>query len=418
MRPLILLRLALRNLTREARRAVLTCSAMALGIALLVFSRALADGGHEDWIDAGVRMGQGHIVIQAPGYLESGSIDDRLTAEQVEIVLSAVAEIPRPNGPPPTTTRVSVNGLASSATSALPVRVEGVNPEAELNFSFFPDKLVEGRYLEPDDRLAAFVGQGLVDRLGLRLGSRFVITAQAASGEIEGQLVRVVGVFRMGLPEADEGLIHIPIETARSWLGVECATSVGLLLDHSLEVAPTLEEMRTRLTDPGIRVMSWGEASPELYAAVKVDDYGSYIFHAILFGIIALAVLNSVLMSVLYRKREFGVLRALGLSARQTGFVVLLEGLLLTALAGVVGVVLGLAVTWGFFADGLDFSFALDGEFDFAGIVLDPVIVPEFRVGQLFQSAWSIAIVGVAASIYPAVHAMHLDVAESMKFER
>jgi ABC-type lipoprotein release transport system permease subunit len=418
MRSWILVRLALRNVSREARRAVLTCSAMALGLALLVFSRALADGGHEDWIDAGVRMGQGHIVVQAPGHLESGSIDDRLSAEQVDAIMRAIVDVPRKDGPPSTTTRLSVTGLASSATSALPVRIEGVNPETETEFSFFPGKLVEGRYLEADDRLAAFVGTGLVERLGLRLGSRFVVTAQATNGEIEGQLVRVVGIFRTGLDEADEGMVHIPIGTARSWLGAGGATSVGMLLEHSLEVEEILGGLQDRLQDPGIRVMSWSEASPELYAAVKVDDYGDYIFHAILFGIIALAVLNSVLMSVLYRKREFGVLQALGLSARQTGAVVFLEGVLLTAFAGVVGVIFGLAITWGFFADGLDFSFALEGEFDFAGIVLDPVIVPEFRWVQLVQSAWSIGLVGVLASIYPAVHAMHLDVAESMKFER
>lgn len=418
MRYWTLVRLALRNVTREARRALLTCSAMALGLALLVFSRALADGGHEDWIDAGVRLGQGHVLVQARGYLESGSIDDRLTLDEVHQVLDALSQLPGDSDARPTAVRVSVNGLASSATSALPVRIEGVDPRAERRFSFFPSKLVEGEYFASDNPLAAFVGKGLVERLGLRVGSRFVVTAQAANGEIEGQLLRVVGVFRTGLDEVDEGLVHIPLETARSWLGVAGATTVGLLVDHSREVPSVVTALRGQLNDPDVRVLSWSEANPELDAAVKVDDYGDYIFHAILFGVIALAVLNTVLMSVMYRKREFGVLQALGLSARQTGMVVLLEGLLLTALAGAVGIVIGLAVTWGLFRDGIDFSSLLSGEFDFAGVVLDPVIVPEFRVMQLVQSVASIFVIGVVASIYPALHAMRLDVAEALKFER
>ena len=111
------------------------------------------------------------------------------------------------------------------------------------------------------------------------------------------------------------------------------------------------------------------------------------------------------------------MLQALGLTPAETGLVVFVEGLLLTALAGVVGIILGVAVTWGFFSDGLDFSFAMDEEFTFSGIVMDPVIVPEFRMVHLFQSFLSIAIVGISASIYPAYQATKIDVGEALKFE-
>jgi putative ABC transport system permease protein len=391
---------------------------MALGIALLVFSRALAEGGHEGWIDAGVRMGSGHVVLHAPGYLESAKLDDRLEAPDVDRALAAVTSL-RGDSVLALVTRLSVNGLASSASSALPVRIDGVDPASEPAFSFFPDKLQEGRFLEPGDRLSAFVGRGLAERLDLRVGSRFVVTAQAADGEVEGQLLRVTGIFRTGLPEADEGLIHIPLETAREWLGAPgAATMIGILLRDSREVPAVRDALEAELYPGNIAVSSWREATPELDAAVRVDDYGDYVFHGILFSIIALAVLNAVLMSVIFRRREFGVLQALGLSRLETGAQVLMEGLLLTALAGVIGVILGVAVTWGFWRDGLDFSWAMEGEFSFSGIVLDPVIVPEFRISALIQSVYSIVIVGLVASVYPALQAMRIDIAEAMKFER
>ena len=239
---------------------------------------------------------------------------------------------------------------------------------------------MEGRYLEADDRLAAYVGTGLAERLGLKLGSRFVLTAQSTDGEIEGQLVRVVGVFRSGLPEVDEGLVHIPITTARAWLGAEgAATTVGAILPGSRVVPDAIQALEEGLDGGGIRVVSWTEAYPQLNSAVRIDDYGDFVFHGILFAIIALAVLNTILMSVLYRRREFGVLQALGLTPRETGVVIFLEGVLLTALAGVVGMIAGFALTWIFFRDGLDFSFLMDNDFTFSGIVMDPVIVPEFR---------------------------------------
>ncbi len=414
----ILLRLATRGVLREARRSLLTASAMALGLALLMFTRSLADGGHEDWINAGVRMGSGHVVFQRPGFRESRSLDDRLSGHQTGAAVAALARLEGPLAPLATTVRLTTNGLASSASSALPVVIEGVDPETEVAFSQAAQRLTEGRYLEPGDRLGAYVGQGVAERLGLSLGSRFVLTAQSAEGDIQGQLVRVVGVFRTGLPEVDEGLVHIPISTARSWLGVgDAATTVGAILRTSRVVPDAVQAVRSDVAEDDIRVLGWREAYPELDAALRIDDYGDYVFLGILFAIVALAVLNTVLMAVLHRKREFAVLQALGLTPAETGLVVFTEGVLLTALAGVVGMVAGVVLTWVFFRNGLDFSVFMSEEMTFGGIVIDPVIVPDFRFVQVLQSLFSIVVVGTVASIYPAYHATRIDVGEALKFE-
>lgn len=82
------------------------------------------------------------------------------------------------------------------------------------------------------------------------------------------------------------------------------------------------------------------------------------------------------------------------------------------------GVILGYAVTWGFFGDGLDFSALMEGDLSFSGTIIDPVIYPEFSVDQILVSVYSIVIIGTLASIYPALRATRLDVAEAMKFDR
>ena len=175
--------------------------------------------------------------------------------------------------------------------------------------------------------------------------------------------------------------------------------------------------VRSDIEGEDIRVLSWREAYPQLDAALRIDDYGDYVFLGILFAIVALAVLNTVLMAVLHRKREFGVLQALGLTPAETGLVVFTEGLLLTTLAGVVGMIAGAVLTWGFFRNGLDFSAFISEEMTFGGIVIDPVIVPQFRMMQVLQSLLSIAVVGTVASIYPAYYATKIDVGEALKFE-
>lgn len=416
----IRLRLALRNLRRQRRRSILSGSAMVLAMALLIFSRTLAEGGHEDWIDAGVRLGSGHVALQHPDYQRRRTLEFRLTAENAAAAEVALASPSVARHVVATAPRLVVQGLASSPNAALPVAIVAMDPTAEVAFSALQEDLSEGRYLEPDDRLRALVGTGLAERLKLKLESRFVLTAQDADGQIVGQMVRVAGVFRTGIPEVDEGFVQIPLATAREWLSAPGAvTGIAVLLRSSHEVGPTARALRAELARASapVDVVEWRRTMPELDAAVRMDDWADYIFHIVLFVIAATAIINTVLMSVMQRTREFGVLRALGLERGQVGRLVFTEGLILTVMSGFVGMALGAAVVWVFFRNGLDFSSLWDAELSAAGVVIDPVIVPRFHWTQLI---WSVAVmlaIGCLASIYPAWRATRVDVAEAMKFD-
>ena len=416
----IRLRLALRNLRRQKRRSVLSGSAMVLAMALLVFSRTIAEGGHEDWIDSGVRLGGGHVAVQAPDYQTRRTLEYRLSPEARAAVQQAAQAPEISKRLLATAPRLTVQGLASSSQAALPAAIMAVDPEMEKNFSALNEKLVEGRWLEPEDRLRAYVGVRLASRLKLKEGSRFVLTAQDASGDISGQMVRVAGTFRSGIPEMDEGLIQIPLGTAQEWLGVPGAvTSEALLLRTSRDVGPVRRQLESALEgwSDEAAVLGWRESMPELDAAVRMDDWADYVFHLVLFVIAATAIVNTILMSVMYRTREFGVLRALGLERGEVGRVVFIEGMILTAVSGFVGMALGAAIVWGFFRNGLDFSAMWDMEMEAAGIVIDPVIVPRFHWNQILQSLFFILAIGSLSSIYPAWRATRIDVAEAMKFE-
>ena len=418
----VLAGLALRNLRRHARRTLLTAAAMTLGAGLLIFSFSLADGTQEQWIRAGVRMGTGHVTVERPEFRTSRKIEDRLTGEVRDAALRAAAAAEIAPHVVAVSARLSINGLASSAAGARQVRVAAVDPRAESRFGTLDDNPVEGRYLAPDDRLLAYVGAGLAAGLDLQLGSRFVVQAQDAQGGIAAQLLRVVGLFRSGVPEIDQSTIHIALGTAGEWLGTrQDVTSVGVLLADSTavdEVAAALERALQEPVERGLaRVMAWNEADPALASAIAIDDLGNYVTQLLLFTIIAFGVMNTVLMSVLHRHREFGVLQALGLTPGQTGAIVLIEGLALTAISGCIGVALGLLGTWYVVGDGLDIS-SMTGDMTFAGVALDPVIRPAFRAQRVLQALAFIAFVGALASIYPAVRAARIDVTEAMKFDR
>ena len=419
----IIATLAVRNIRRHFGRSLLTSLAMIVGGTLLMITLPLGDGTHEAWIESAVRMGGGHITIQDPEFQLSRKIEDRLPADARAAAENALAQAGIAEAVVIATPQLTIGGLASSASGARPAQIVGVDPESETAFTILNEKVIDGRYLEPDDRLAAFVGAGLVTSLELRIGSRFVVTAQDTEGEIAGQLLRVVGIFRSGVPEIDQSLVHIPLRTAGEWLGSGSdVTNIAVLLDGSGSVERVRRQLRRALEQPigegALSVMGWREAMPQLDAVVRIDDFGNYMFQGILFTIIALGIVNTILMSVLHRYREFGVLQALGLTPRQTGSLVLIEGLILTVVSGVLGIALGLFITWFFWGEGLDISAMWNEEWSFSGVVMDPVIVPRFRVARVIQAIVFMLVVGALASIYPALRAARVDVAEAMKFER
>ncbi len=413
-RVVILLRLALRNVVRQGRRSALIALAMALGIAVLIFFLGLGDGMHAQWIDAGVRLGDGHLTVETPAFRQGGGLDDRLGPGAVDATARTLARPALAQAIAAAAPRITVSALAGSAAAAVPVRAIGVEPAREAPFSLFPGRMVAGRFLEPDDRIAAVLGQGLADRLALKVGSRFVLTAQGDSG-VQEQLVRVTGIFRTGIREVDEGVVDLPLGTAEAWLHTGAAATSYAILLHDAAAVPTVAAALAPALPSGTAVYTWRETSPELDAAVRLDDAGNYLFNAVLLMLVALAVLEALLVSVLHRGREFGLLRAMGLTAGGVSAVVLAEGVLLACLSGAVGLGAGLGLTAWLGRTGIDLSGVLGTQLSVSGAIVSPIVHPVAHAARAAQGLVVVLALGVFSSLYPMWQASRLDVATAMQ---
>lgn len=412
------MRLAGRNVRRQRRRSSLIAAAMMFGVAFLVLFLAIGDGTHAQWVDTGVRLAGGHVTIETPGFRRGASLDDRLDSAVAQRVMRAVADPYLEGVVLAAAPRLTLSGLASSAASALPVQVVGVDPSVEFRFSVFPEKLIAGRFLADTDRTAAIVGRGLVDRLGLELGSRFVVTAQTARGDVQEQLVHVAGIFRTGIREVDEGVVDIPLATARRWVDAPSSVTSVAVLARDEYAVPALVRRLDRLLPAETHAFTWRETSPELDAAVRVDNLGNYLFNGILLAIVSLAVLEALLVAVLHRRREFGLLHALGLSARETSLVVLGEGLILAVASGAAGMALGLGVTAVLHHTGLDLTAVFGSQLSISGAIVNPVLHPTVRLARAWQGTIVVLTLGVLSSLYPMWQASRIDVAEAMQIEQ
>jgi ABC-type lipoprotein release transport system permease subunit len=223
--------------------------------------------------------------------------------------------------------------------------------------------------------------------LKAEVGGRVVAMAQGAeSGEVRSALLRVVGVVDTGLEELDEGLVLTPLATLRGLLELGGAGhQVALILGDQAQSARVAAAARAAF--PGLDVLTWAEADPQLAAAIRIDDGGHYLFNGIFFVIIAFMVLNTLLMSVLERRREFALLGALGLSPGRRLAIVLVEALLVALMAVAAGLAIGLGIHTYFRIHGLPLAWLTRESLETGGIVLDPVLRSVLSRGRIVGSA-------------------------------
>jgi putative ABC transport system permease protein len=424
---LLLVRIGWRNLWRNPRGTLLTALALGLGLALLLISLGLLDGGHEQTIADGVRLGPGHVVIQAKGYQDSGSDELLLPARVVATIeaflrTGAMKQVVRGVSP-----RLLATGLLSSSVNAAGVRIVGVIPQDEATVSLIPQRMIAGAYLNHDKVSEVVIGAELARKLEVKIGSRVVLmtetlqppgaeTKNGAAEEMQSTLLRVSGIFRAGIQAVDANIIQLPLPAAQTLLGVAGGqvTQVTLLLEHERDSPLVARALRRRLAGAPVEVLTWRESLPMLAQILGLDHAFNYIMNGVILAMVGLGILNTILMRVLERRYEFGVCKALGLRPRQLAVMVVGESLALTAISLVLGLALGLSVHQYFATSGLNLRWVFGTSLPSA-LVFDPILYSRLSLNRI---VWSVSIVFMMATItsfYPALKAARTELPDALK---
>ncbi len=407
----LLLKLAVRNLLRNTRRTLITSSAIAFGLALLVFSSGFADGAHGQMIEAGIKATAGEVVVQGRGWQQK---------REVDIVVpdtAAVAAHLRATAPKDAVVveRVFFQGLLTAPHGSSGVALVGVQPGPEAQVNDIDDKLVAGTYLDdaPD---GIVLGKTLAKTLGVSVGDKVVLMTQRG-GEIESRLFHVKGIFSVGIDEIDGFFAHVPLATAQKLLALDGDVTQLSVHTRSYHDASALTaRVKTALAGRDVEVLSWDRALPQLAEWVRYDNAGLYILLIVIAVIVAMGITNTVLMSVLERLPELGVMLALGFTPKKLAALVVYEASLL----GVGGVLLGTALGVGANAlasiHGLDFSKLAGGQaMEAGGVPLDLHIYPDLSPEKVIAFAAIGVVVTVASAAWPAVKAARLKPIECLE---
>jgi ABC-type lipoprotein release transport system permease subunit len=413
----LLMTLAWRNLWRHRRRTLITLSSIAIGFGLAVFSIGIGDGSHNSMIRNAIKLGEGHLAVQPRGYQQAPANHKFLADGRA--LLAKLEELNIPGSVAP---RISLQVLASTANNSVGTALQGMSIGSDPRGAMLRPKLVAGSWIEPGDDRGILIGDGMARKLKVKVGGKVVLMAGKQGGDSQAQLGRVRGIFDSHVDELDDFLVLSDILFARYFLEGEGGdpqrqpvTRLGLLLDDPQNMAHWKKVINSAVGSERVVVLDWHEMMPDLVQFIVIDDVGNYIFLILILIMVVFGILNTVLMSVLERTREFGLLRALGLGRVHLLMLVFCESILLSLLAVVTGWVVGGSTHWWFSHHGLDFSAMMGGDTTIMGTFIDPVVYTELSLGRVVQLTVIVFAATLASGIYPAIKAARVTPVEALR---
>jgi putative ABC transport system permease protein len=397
----IFLRLAARNVLRNARRSAITVLAISVGMVALLFLWAFIDGVNGQMIDNSTRYLSGHLQVHLKGYHDDQSLD-RMLGDAAQVVPRVAQVAPAAA----VSRRLEGSALASLADKSRGVRVLGVDPQAEGRVTTLDRTIEEGRFLQPGDRDAVVVGSRIAEALGAKVGSELVLVTQASDGSVGAARYRIQGIFRTRMDMLDGSYVLMTLPAAQDLYATgESVTTVVARLPDRAQV-PAVKAQLQALLGPGIEVLDWAQLLPSVVQSVAFHEVTGYVLLLVLFVVVAVGITNTVLMAVMERTREFGVMMALGTTQAQLTRVVFFEACLLGLAGLLLGAAAGLALVQYYASQGMDFGRYVRAMETMQG--LTSVIYPLPSADRSGAIALVVFAVSIVAALYPAWRAARL----------
>ena len=405
----IALRLAWRNLWRHKRRTWLTVGAMIFSNALLVFSISLQFGSYDMMIDNTLQAFSGHIQVQREGYLEDPKM--RYTLDHISStaqLLRAELELQSIGA------RAAGFALASSNERTFGLQIIGVEPRFEASVSTIPGLVKQGRYLQQGSTEEIVIGSVLARNLRVGLGDEITFLGSGLDDSFAAGVVKVVGIFESGISELDRSVAQISLVYFQEAFAMQRrGHSIVIRAPHIDQVDELQQRIQALLADRNqLVVLHWDQLQPGLKQVIQADMTSAWFMYIVLIILVAFSVLNTQLMSVLERTREFGVMMALGLKPGKLSRLVMMETSMMAGLGLALGVSVGFVITWylgivGFSYPGME---EMAAKFN-----LPERMYPSVSILSLMLGPCIVAIGSLLAAIYPALRLSVLLPVEAMR---
>jgi len=405
------IKMAWRNIWRNARRSVLTILAILFATMLLVFMLSFQFGSYDTMINTAVKVHTGHVQVQAREYRDR--MDIRLAVPDPGALGDFIGNIA---GIAASTSRANAFSLVSSRDRTYGVLVTGIDPDGEAAVSTLKQLVRKGDYLAPGDTDRALVGALLARNLKVDIGDELIVLGQGRDGSVAAAALTVKGIFSSGEDRFDRNSIQMPLPYFQEVFAMGGAVHEVVILGRSLkEVAGIKGELGGVVsdmdTDGRLAVLDWMELMPGLVQSIKLDLFSGLIMYVILIVVVAFSILNTFLMAIFERQREFGVIMAIGMTPRRLMQCLFLESAMITLVGIVLGIVSGSLVTWYFQVHGILISGASEVLSQFG---LPDRLYPQLSVLSISIGAGIVLVITILTAIYPVIKVRRLRPVEAM----
>jgi len=400
-----------RNIWRNPRRSILTVLAIVFATMLLVFMLSWQFGSYDTMINTAVKVHTGHVQVQAEGYHDR--MDIWRVVPDPDALSRVLGEIPEIET---TTVRANAFSLVSSEDRTYGVLLIGIDPEKEATVSTLQKLIRRGEYLGKNDSNAALVGELLAENLKVDIGDELVILGQGRDGSVAASVLTVKGIFSSGEDSFDRSSVHMPLGYFQDVFSMRGAVHEVVILGRSLDAVEAIKgkiKRRIRIVDDHAKmvVLDWMELMPGLVQSIKMDLVSALIMYAILIVVVAFSILNTFLMAIFERTREFGVLMAMGTTPGRLMKFLMYESVTITLIGIVLGIIGGSLFTWYFQVHGIMISGASEFLSQYG---LPERMYPKLSILSIGLGAGIVLVITLLTALYPALKVRRLRPVEAI----
>lgn len=399
--------MAWRNIWRNRIRSLIIMGSVATGLTAGLFVLSLYKGILEDRVRMVIDTEVSHLQIHHKRFKED--YDAKFVVGDPEVLTAALKNDPRVKA---FTTRTVCQGMLATGTGSSGLQIIGVAPEQENIVSGLNSRVIEGKGFQEEKRNQVVVGKKLADKMHLKPGTKVVLSFTDKEQNIISAAFRVAGIYRTNNAPRDERLVYVRQPDLNELLSMQGAfheVAIVLKRDQDIESARTGLQHRF----PADRIETWEEISPETKLMIDTTDQYAHIFVAIIMLALSFGIINTMLMAVLERSREIGMLLAVGMNRLRVFQMILTETVFLTVTGTPVGILLTWLIVRYYQSRGMDIS-SIGGmtmsEFGFSSI-----IYPAFPWEKIFGEMSIVMGAAMLSSLIPAVKAIRMRPVDALQ---
>ena len=402
------LKIAWRNLIKRPTKTIILLMAIGVGLFCILFFQGVMDGFYIKMIDNVVDTSLGHLQVNQKDFRLKR--DAKYYIKDPEKVIKAIENAPHVVGFSP---RVVAQGLISSAEKSHFATIYGINLEREKSVTKTVASLESGKPVTVEDTKGILIGEAMAKKLKVGIGDKVVIMLRNLDGDMEGAALRVRGIYNAATEEFEKMNVYVSIREAQKLLGLGNGIhQVAIRVDKSKNAPVCAAYLKNHLEQKDLLVQTWAQLEPVLKQQVDMSSQSMLIFYVIVFVALAFGIINSFLMEIFERIKEFGIMMSLGTRPINIFWLLIYESVFLGVLGAVLGGILSVVIMGWFFHWQLNFAhFARGLEFFGFGSVVPLMFDP----GKTAFNTITLILSVVVATIYPAVRAARFKPIEALR---